>query len=75
MTPFFSRDRPEARPVPSPRELLDEAAIAELDELDERIFIYRRQGEMSCADALIDKRNAIRPPKAATVPAIPGRPS
>jgi hypothetical protein len=70
--PFFSRDRPEARPVPSPRELLDEAAIAELDE---RIFIYRRQGEMSCADALIDKRNAIRPPNPATVPVIPGRPS
>lgn len=68
---LFKRNRSlSADYIAAPVELSAEARVIELDEL---IALARRKGDMETADALLDDRNVIRPPRVATVPVIPGR--
>lgn len=71
--PFFRREQPISRDYfTAPAEhLISEARILELDE---RILGYRRTGQLVMVDRLLDMRNAIRPPRVAQPPVIPGRP-
>jgi hypothetical protein len=64
--------RPAVPPKTPPEWPADESRIAQIDEL---VYRYRRQGDMDLADAMLDRRNAIRAPRVPAVPVIPGRPA
>lgn len=75
MRSFFGRPRYEHQlppREPSRRELTVEDRIRDLDI---RIYCHHRMHDHELADALLDKRNRIRPPRVRDVPVIPGRAS